>query len=167
MPIQPSRPGNPEENGIADRARTVGRALENWWRAATLEALCVGALWWVGLFLMHIPLAPLWALLAAFASFIPHLGGVLSVIGPVLAVAFSGHDFYRLGLVLGLYAMIVIADQLAIQPLLLKKTTRVPVWLSILAPIALGIVIPFWGVLLAPPLLAVVYAFRRAPAAPR
>ena len=132
-----------------------------------LEALSVGALWGIGLFLLHIPLAPLWALFAAAASFIPHLGGVLSVIGPVLAVAFSGHDFYRLGLVLGLYAMIVIADQLLIQPLLLKRTTRVPVWLSILAPIALGIVIPFWGVLLAPPLLAVVYAFRRAPSASR
>ncbi len=139
----------------------VGTALVNWWRAATLESLCVGALWWVGLAVLHVPLAPLWAMLAALAAFIPHLGGVLSVIGPVLAVALSGHDFYRLGLVLGLYAAIVILDQLIIQPLLLKRTTRVPVWLSILAPIALGVVIPFWGVLLAPPLLAVVFAFRK------
>ena len=165
MPTQPLPPETPDAHGAAGTAHTVGRALENWWRAATLEALCVGGLWWIGLFLLHIPLAPLWALVAAFASFIPHLGGVLSLIGPVLSAAFSGHDFYRLGLLLGLYAMIVIADQLLIQPLLLKKTTRVPVWLSILAPIALGIVIPFWGVLLAPPLLAIVYAFRKTPAA--
>ncbi len=152
---------HPAARQPAEAARTVGTALVNWWRAATLEGLCVGALWWVGLALLHVPLAPLWALLAAFSSFIPHLGGVLSVIGPVLAVAFSGSDYARLGLVLGLYAVIVVLDQLLIQPLLLKRTTRVPVWLSILAPIAFGVIIPFWGVLLAPPLLAVVFAFRK------
>ena len=150
-----------DKNRPAATARTVGTALVNWWRAATLEALCVGALWWVGLAFLHVPIAPVWALLAAFSSFIPHLGGVISVIGPVLAVSFSGHDYYRLGLVLGLYAAIIILDQLLIQPLLLKRTTRVPVWLSILAPIALGVLIPFWGVLLAPPVLAVVFAFRK------
>ena len=103
----------------------------------------------------------LWALLAAFASYVPHLGGVLSLIGPVLAIALSGHDLDRLGLLLGLYAIIVILDGLFIEPLLLKRTTRVPIWASILVPIALGILIPFWGVLLAPPLLAVFYALRR------
>jgi predicted PurR-regulated permease PerM len=48
-----------------------------------------------------------------------------------------------------------------LQPWLMKKTTRVPIWASILVPIVLGIAIPFWGVLLAPPLLAIVYAFRK------
>ena len=147
--------------GAGDVARTAGTALVQWWRAATLDGLCVGILWWIGLALLHVPLAPLWAMLAAFAAFIPHFGGVLSLIGPVLAVAFSGHDIYRLGLVLGLYAIIVILEQLVIQPVLLKRTTRVPVWASILFPILLGIVIPFWGVLLAPPLLAIFYAFRK------
>jgi len=50
---------------------------------------------------------------------------------------------------------------LVLQPALMKRTARVPIWASILAPIVLGIVIPFWGVLLAPPLLAVIYAFRK------
>ncbi len=157
----PRQNRDPQHRGPSHVARTAGTALVQWWRAATLEGLCVGVLWWVGLALIHVPLAPLWAMLAALAAFIPHFGGVISVIGPVLAVAFSGHDIYRLGLVLGLYGVIVILDQLLIQPLLLKRTTRVPVWVSILAPILLGIVIPFWGVLLAPPLLAIVYAFRR------
>jgi len=68
---------------------------------------------------------------------------------------------YRLGLVLGLYAVIVVVDQLALQPLLLKRVSRIPIWASIIVPIALGIIIPFWGVLLGPPLLAVIYAFRK------
>ncbi len=57
--------------------------------------------------------------------------------------------------------MIVVIDQLVLQPMLMKRSARVPIWASILAPIVLGIVIPFWGVLLAPPLLAVIYAFRK------
>ncbi len=68
---------------------------------------------------------------------------------------------YRLCILLGMYAVIVVIDQLMLQPLIMKRVTRVPVWASILVPIVLGIVIPFWGILLAPPLLAVVYAFRR------
>jgi predicted PurR-regulated permease PerM len=42
----------------------------------------------------------------------------------------------------------------------MKRTAKIPIWASILAPIVLGIIIPFWGVLLAPPILAVVYAYR-------
>jgi predicted PurR-regulated permease PerM len=159
-------PAVQRSRGPAHIARTAGTALVNWWRAATIDGLCVGLLWWIGLTLIHVPLAPLWAFIAALAAFIPHLGGVMSVIGPVLAVAVSGHDSMRLALVLGLYAVIVVLDQLLIQPYLLKKTTRVPIWVSILAPILLGIIIPFWGVLLAPPLLAVAYAFRK-PKPPR
>jgi predicted PurR-regulated permease PerM len=56
-----------------------------------------------------------------------------------------------------------VVDQLVLQPLLMKRMNRVPVLVSIFAPILLGFVIPFWGVLLAPPLLAVIYAFRRPP----
>lgn len=141
-------------------ARTAGTALFNWWKAVTLEALCVAALWWIGLLLLHVAWAPVWALIGGVMTFIPNFGGMITVIFPVLAVLFSGHDMYRLGLVLGLYALIVVIDQLVLQPLILKRVTRIPIWASILVPIAMGIIIPFWGVLLAPPLLAVAYAFR-------
>jgi predicted PurR-regulated permease PerM len=140
---------------------TAGRALFNWWKAVTIEALCVAVMWWIGLFFIHVPWAPLWAIIGGLMTFIPNFGGVITVIFPVLTVLFTGHDFYRLALVLGLYAVIVVVDQLVLQPLLMKRMNRVPVLVSIFAPILLGFVIPFWGVLLAPPLLAVVYAFRR------
>ena len=143
-----------------DNARIAGTALVNWWRAVSIEALCVAVLWWIGLALLDIPLAPLWALIGGLMTFVPNIGGVITVIFPVLMVFFSGRDWYRLGLVLGLYAVIVVIDQLALQPWLLKRVTRVPIWASIFVPILLGIIIPFWGVLLGPPLLAVVYAFR-------
>jgi predicted PurR-regulated permease PerM len=144
-----------------DHARTAGTALMNWWRAVSIEALCVAILWWIGLALLGIPLAPVWALIGGLMTFVPNFGGVITVIFPVLMVLFSGRDWYRLGLVLGLYALIVVIDQLVLQPWLLKRVTRVPIWASIFVPILLGIIIPFWGVLLGPPLLAVVYAFRK------
>jgi predicted PurR-regulated permease PerM len=143
-----------------DSARIAGSALVNWWRAVSIEALCVAILWWIGLALLGVPLAPLWALIGGVMTFIPTFGGVITVIFPVMMVLFSGRDLYRLGLVLGLYAVIVVIDQLLLQPWLLKRVTRVPIWASIFVPILLGIIIPFWGILLGPPLLAVVYAFR-------
>ena len=62
--------------------------------------------------------------------------------------------------VLILYAVIAIVDGFLLQPYIMKRTAKVPVWASILAPIVLGMMIPFWGVLLAPPLLAVLYAYK-------
>ncbi len=141
--------------------RTAASALGHWWKAMLLRALGVAILWYVGLRLLHVTLAPAWAVLAGAMTFVPHFGGVLSVLGPVFSVLMSGRDMERLAYVLGVYGVIIAIDQLLLQPLLMRRVTRVPMWISILAPILLGMLIPFWGVLLAPPLLAVVYAFRR------
>ncbi len=146
--------------------RTAGSALVNWWRAATLDALIVGCLWFIGLELIHVPLAPLWAVLGGILQIIPTYGGMIALLGPVFSVAVTGHDEWRLGLVLGLYGIIVILEGLVIGPYILHRTTRVPWWAAFFGPILLGIVIPFWGVLLAPPLLAVVFALVR-PEQPR
>jgi predicted PurR-regulated permease PerM len=159
--FQPSR--DPLDNPL----RTAGGALMNWWRAVTLDALIVGVLWLLGLELLHVPLAPLWAALAAVFQFIPAFGPMLALIGPVLSVAFGeeGDTFFHIAMVLGLYAVIAALEGLVIGPYVLHRTTRVPWWAALLGPIVLGILIPPWGVLIAPPLLAVIYAFRR-PAPP-
>ena len=49
---------------------------------------------------------------------------MVALIGPVLSVAFSGHDEWRLGLVLGLYGLIVILEGLVIGPYILHRTTQ-------------------------------------------
>ena len=133
----------------------------NWLRATFIDAVLVGILWLAGLWLMHIPLAPLWALIGAMAQFIPNVGGMLALIGPSLTLLFTGGGWEKFGLLLGLYAGIVVIDQLGLQPWLMKKNARVRIWASIFGPILLGIIIPFWGVLLAPPVLAVIFAFRK------
>lgn len=143
-----------------EHIRLTTGALKNWFIAQCQDSLVVGILWFIGLHLLHIPLALLWAILAAFLQFIPHLGPVLGLIGPVLAAAISWHDWRHPFYVLLLYVGIVVVDGLLLQPYVMKRTARVPIWASIIVPIVLGFVIPFWGVLLAPPLLAVVYAYK-------
>ncbi len=160
-----NRIGNDEQNGRLNPLSKAGTALLGWWRATTLDALIVGVLWFIGLELIGIPWAPLWAFLGAVLQFIPTFGGMIALIGPVLAVLFSDKDLWVLGLVLGLYGLIVILEGLVIGPYILHRTTKVPWWAAFLGPIVLGLVIPFWGVLLAPPLLAVFFAFRK-PAGP-
>ncbi len=145
---------------LGEHARLTGGALKNWFIAQCQDSLAVGILWLAGLYVLKIPWAPLWALLAAILQFVPHLGPVLGLIGPVLAATVKWTDWEHPLYVLILYAGIVVLDGLLLQPYLMKRTAKVPMWASILTPIVLGFLIPFWGVLLAPPLLAVVYAYR-------
>jgi predicted PurR-regulated permease PerM len=146
--------------GIETHLRTTGFALKNWAIAQALDSLCVGMLWFIGLYILHVPWAALWAVIAALLQIVPHFGPILSTIGPVLASAIAWRDWQHPLGVLVLYAIIVVIDGLFLQPYLMRRTAKVPIWASIVVPIVLGIVWPFWDILLAPPLLAVVYAFK-------
>jgi predicted PurR-regulated permease PerM len=143
-----------------EHARITGGALKNWAIAQFQDSVAVGLLWWLGLSLIKVPWAPFWALLASVLQVIPHIGPVLGVLGPVLAATLRWRDWEHPLYVFILYAVIVVIDGFALQPYIMKRVARVPMWASILTPIILGFVIPFWGVLLAPPLLAVVYAYK-------
>ena len=145
---------------FGDHVRTTGGALKTWAIAQVEDSLAVGVLWLGGLYLLHVPLAAMWAVIAALLQIIPQFGPILGLLGPVLTVTIKWMDWkHPLG-VLGLYAVIAVLDGLVLQPYIMRKTVKVPIWASVLVPIALGILWPFWGVLVAPPLLAVFYAYR-------
>jgi predicted PurR-regulated permease PerM len=145
---------------LDEHVRVTGCALKNWLIAQMQDSIAVGVLWLIGLYVLKVPLAPLWAALAACLQIVPHLGPVLGLIGPALAATVRWGDWQHPLYVLMLYAGIALVDGFLLQPYLMKRTAKVPMWASILAPIVLGLLIPFWGVLLAPPLLAVVYAYK-------
>ena len=140
--------------------RTTGGALKNWALAQAQDSLAVGVLWLIGLYVLHVPLAPLWALVAAVMQIVPHLGPVLGLLGPIFTATITWRDWEHPAGVLALYALIAVLDGLLLQPFIMRRTAKVPVWASVVAPIVLGIIWPFWGVLVAAPLLAVLYAYK-------
>jgi len=145
---------------LDEHLRVTGGALKNWAIAQLQDSLAVGLLWWLGLYLIKVPWAPVWALLAAGLQIVPHIGPVLGLLGPALAAALRWQDWQHPFYVLILYTLVVVVDGFLLQPFIMKRVARVPMWASILTPIVLGLVIPFWGVLLAAPVLAVIYAYR-------
>jgi predicted PurR-regulated permease PerM len=140
----------------------------HWLVAQTFDSVAVGVLWLAGLLILNVPLAPLWAGIAAGCQVIPQLGPLLGLMGlgmmTTADIVFSGQSWHRLLYLLILYVVIVLFDGFLLQPYLMRRTAKVSIWASIVAPIVapivLGVLIPFWGLLLAPPLLAIVYAYR-------
>ena len=143
-----------------DHLRTTGGALKNWALAQLQDSLAVGVLWLIGLYILHVPLAPMWAVIAAALQIVPHFGPILGLLGPVLAATITWMDWEHPFGVLGLYAVIALLDGLLLQPYIMRRTAKIPIWASVFSPIVLGVLWPFWGVLVAPPLLAVLYAYR-------
>lgn len=124
----------------------------------------MACLWLIALMALHVPMAPLWAVLAFFLQFVPNVGAALTLVGPMVELSIEGlfgGDWMKLVYLLIAYAVIAGIDGFVLQPYIMKRTAKVPVWASIVVPIVMGLVLGFWGVLLAAPLLAVVYAYKR------
>lgn len=151
---------------VREHARVTGNALMNWFIATCKDALCVGALWLVGLWIIGIPWAPLWAFIGGAAQFVPNVGPIIGLIGPAF-VGFVSQDHMKGVYVLILYAVIVVVDGLLLQPYIMKRTVKVPIWASILFPLVMGFFFNFIGVLLSGPILAVIYAYKHRAAQQR
>lgn len=144
-------------------ANLTVEALRRWFVAQCYDSLLVGVMWLAVLLWLRVPGAVFWAMVACALQWIPHFGLVLSLFGPAMAMLFSRAPLERWLELLGSYAVIAVLDAVVLQPYLMRRQNRVPIWASLLVPVLLGIVLPFWGVLFAPPLLAVIYAHRGAP----
>ncbi|MHB8753743.1 MAG: AI-2E family transporter [Candidatus Acidiferrales bacterium] len=120
----------------------MGQAVWRWLVTRCYDALIVALMWFAGLRYLHVPWAPFWAILGGLLHFIPHFGLVLALAGPAIAAAISGGGT-RFLYVLILYAGIVVTDGLVIQPWLMKGVARVHFWISLFAPILLGLVFSF------------------------
>jgi predicted PurR-regulated permease PerM len=147
-----------------DHLRLTGTALKRWFIAQLKDSLVVAVLWLAGLLTLQVPLAPMWAGLAFFLQFIPNIGAPLTMVGPMIELSIEGlfgGDWMKLIYLLIMYAVIAGIDGFVLQPYIMKRTAKVPVWASIVTPIVMGLLLGFWGVLLAAPLLAVIYAYKR------
>ncbi len=144
---------------VSRHINITGGALRRWFVAQCYDSAAVGGLWWFGLDYLHIPWAPFWAILAAGLQFIPHFGPVMAVMGPALVALFAV-GFEAFLYVLVLYGIIIVIDGLVLQPVIMRRTARVPIWASLIVPILLSFLFGFWGLVLAAPLLAIIFAYR-------
>jgi predicted PurR-regulated permease PerM len=102
-----------------------------------------GVLIWFGLFLLKVPHAPLWGVLAGLFRFIPYVGAVLSAALPTFLSIAVFPNWYTPLAVLGLF---VLTDQLIggfIEPIVVGHRVGV-------SPIALLVSAIFWGWLWGP-----------------
>jgi predicted PurR-regulated permease PerM len=153
-----------------DHVEITTTALGRWFKAQLMDCALVGVMWLIGLWIIGVPWAPFWAVLGALFQVIPNFGPMISLVGPAIAATISD-GFMGLIYVLILYAVIVFIDGLLLQPYLMRRTARVPIWASILTPIVLGMALGtvglgFVGVLIAAPLLAIFYTYRARRKAP-
>ena len=143
---------------VSRHVQITGGALKQWFIAQCYDSLCVGLLWWGGLTALQVPWAPFWAVLAAGFQFIPQFGAALSFIGPALAALVVSWETVLYVLIL--YGGIMVVDGLVLQPLIMRRAARVPIWASLTVPILFSFIFGFWGLLLAAPILAVIFAYR-------
>jgi predicted PurR-regulated permease PerM len=143
---------------VSRHIHLTGTALKQWFIGQCYDSACVGLLWFAGLTFLQVPFATFWALLATLFQFIPQFGMVLNVIGPLIAAAFVNWETALYVLIL--YGAIVVIDGLLLQPLIMRRQTRVPIWASLIVPIFLSLFLGFWGFVIAAPLLAVIFTYR-------
>jgi predicted PurR-regulated permease PerM/methanogenic corrinoid protein MtbC1 len=105
--------------------------------------VCFGLLIFVGLFLLRVPHAGLWGVIAGLMRFVPYVGAVLSAALPTFLSIAVFPNWYTPLAVLGLF---VVADQLIggfIEPIVVGHRVGV-------SPIALLVTAIFWGWLWGP-----------------
>jgi len=127
------------------------------WPSPVADSLAVGILWLIGLWIIRVPWAPLWAVLARGQMFSPCPDSWIA--WPMLASLRCAARLAASALLLILYAVIVVIDGLVLQPYIMRRVARVPMWASDSCPWTPDLVIPFW-ILLAPAAASGVYAYK-------
>ncbi len=134
---------------LAETGDTLG-----WWLIGKAGSmLVIGVMTWIGLYFLGIPLSLTLGLIAGLLSFIPNFGPILSAI-PAILLAFIESPIKAV-YVLILYIVVQLIESNLITPLIERRTVELPPALTIIAQLALGVLIGGLGLVLATPLLAV------------
>lgn len=128
--------------------------LRRWLLAKLAGMVVIGALTWLGLTLLGIPLAFVLAVVAGLLTFIPNIGPVLAAI-PAVLLGFLDGPMTALA-VTGMYLATQAVESYLITPLLQRKMMSLPPALTLAAQAVLAATSGAVGVVVATPLVAVV-----------
>ncbi len=127
----------------------------SWWLIGKMGSmLVIGLMTWIGLYFLGVPLSLTLGLIAGLLSFIPNFGPILSAI-PAILLAFIESPTKAL-YVLILFIIVQLIESNLITPMIERETVELPPALTIIAQLALGVLIGGLGLVLATPLLAVI-----------
>jgi predicted PurR-regulated permease PerM len=124
-----------------------------WWLIGTCVSMAaVGIMSALGLWLLGVPLALTFGLIAGLLAFVPFLGPIISAIPPTL-IAMTQSPILALYVVL-LYLGVQSIESYLITPLVQQRTAFLPPVLTLLAQVLLGVLSGIIGILVATPLIA-------------
>lgn len=132
----------------------IGDTLSWWLVGKAASMIFIGLLTWIGLSILGVPLAFTLGLIAGLLSFIPNFGPIFSAV-PAILLGFIDSPIKAL-YVLILFVIVQIIESNLVTPMIERRTVELPPALTILAQLALGVLIGGLGLVLATPLLAVV-----------
>ena len=125
----------------------------SWWLIGKIGSMFfIGALTWVGLSIIGVPLALTLGLIAGILSFIPNFGPIISAL-PALLLAFINSPITAL-YVLGLYVGVQLIESNLVTPIIERETVELPPALTIIFQLVFGVTLGSLGLVLATPLLA-------------
>ncbi len=129
-----------------------------WVKGQMILALIIGICVYIGLSIIGVPHAFLFALLAAVCETIPIVGMAIATI-PAVLVAFvtGGSSMFFITLIF--YTILVQIENHILSPMVVNKVVGIPSVIVIIAIIIGGSLIGFWGVLIAVPLSAAIMEY--------
>ncbi len=145
------------EDYILDLWKRSQAKIGRWMQGQILLAVLVGALVFLGLMILGVPNAFVFAILAAVCELIPVFGPIVAAI-PAVAVAFS--DSVGLGLATtGLYLIIQQFENHLIYPVVVRKVVGVPPILVIISLLIGAKLVGVVGIILSVPLAAAIMEY--------
>ncbi len=132
----------------------IGETLERWLVGKGVSMLFIGILTWIGLYFLGVPLSLTLGLIAGLFSFVPNFGPILSAV-PAILLAFIDSPIKAV-YVLILFILVQLIESNLVTPMIERRTVELPPVLTVIAQLALSILIGAAGLILATPILAVV-----------
>ena len=99
----------------------INKQVEAFIRGRVLEAIIVGCLIFLGLFLMDFPYAALLSSFAGLMNLIPYLGPVIGSFPVILVALVQDYDVTQIALVVGLFFFVQFIDATLLVPVLLAR----------------------------------------------
>ena len=132
-------------------------AINRIFRGSFVVAIAQGTLAWVGYLIFGIPNATIWAILAAFASFVPTFGTSIVTIPAVIYLFSGGHTLAAIGLLLWHFLLVATIDNV-INPYIVSRGTEIPSLFFLLSILGAIMLIGPIGLIMGPLVISLLYS---------